>query len=420
MIRPWYLLPLAGQSADELEAVTCELKARLRTGEAAIAEVTAAYQRSVRPGSFRRFLLGSTIAGLVSAVERPRRSCAMMARVDRPDRPAVFMFPGGGAQHAHMAADLFLSDEGFRQDAELCATLFKERMGLDPLAAIRAEPGTVLDDLRLELASLFTVEYALARWWLSLGVRPAALIGHSLGEYVAAVVAGTVDLADTIALVSVRATLLARLPPGAMISVEASEDEIAPFIGDGLSIAAVNGPRRCVVSGPRPAVEELQTRLAAGGTQVQRLLIRGAGHSALVDGILEEFGGFAAGIRQRSGRIPVVSNVSGTWLTPAEAADPLYWKRHLRAPVRFVDGLRTLLGAHQDAVFLEVGPGTSLSTLTRQNEPAACVVSSLPHPLDPASDAAVIMHAAGQLWLAGVDIDWPAMAGRVVAAAAAV
>jgi acyl transferase domain-containing protein len=216
--------------------------------------------------------------------------------------------------------------------------------------------------------------------------------------------------------VSVRATLLARLPSGAMSSVEAGEHEIAPLLGDGLSIAAVNGPRRCVVSGPRPSVEELETRLAAGGIHVQRLRIRGAGHSAQVDGILEEFGSFAAGIRQRPGQIPAVSNLSGTWLTPAEAIDPAYWKRHLRAPVRFVDGLRTLLDVHEDAVFVEVGPGTSLSTLTRQNEPAACVVSSLPHPLDPAPDGAVITRAVGQLWLAGADIDWPAVASRVGAA----
>lgn len=415
MIRPWYLIPLAGRSADELEAVTSELRSRL-AGDVAIAEVTAEYQRAVRPGGFRRFVLGTSIAELIAAVERPRRSSAMMARIDWPARLVVFMFPGGGAQHAHMAADLFMSDEGFRQDAERCARLFEERMGLDVLAPLSAEPGTVLDDLRLELASLFTVEYALACWWLSLGVRPAALIGHSLGEYVAAVVAGTVDLADAIALVSVRATLLARLPSGAMSSVEAGEHEIAPLLGDGLSIAAVNGPRRCVVSGPRPSVEELETRLAAGGIHVQRLRIRGAGHSAQVDGILEEFGSFAAGIRQRPGQIPAVSNLSGTWLTPAEAIDPAYWKRHLRAPVRFVDGLRTLLDVHEDAVFVEVGPGTSLSTLTRQNEPAACVVSSLPHPLDPAPDGAVITRAVGQLWLAGADIDWPAVASRVGAA----
>lgn len=197
-----------------------------------------------------------------------------------------------------------------------------------------------------------------------------------------------------------------------MISVEASEREIAPYIGDGLSIAAVNGPRRCVVSGPCQLVEELGARLVATGIAVQRLRIRGAGHSALVEGMLEEFGRFAAGIRLRPGRIPAISNVSGTWLTAAEAADPLYWKRHLRAPVRFADGLHTLLGDHEDAVFLEVGPGTSLSTLTRQNKPSACVISSLPHPLDPASDALAVTRTLGQLWLAGVAIDWPSVADR--------
>lgn len=413
MIRPWYLIPLAGRSADELDAATGELRSRLMSGTATIAEVAARCQRAVPPGRYRRCLLGQSVAGLLSAIERPRRSSVMTARTDdEAHRPVVFMFPGGGAQHAHMAAELYANADAFRRDAELCAKLFEERLGLDALAVVRAEPGTAVEDLRLELASLFTVEHALARFWLSLGVQPAALIGHSLGEYVAATIAEAVALPDAVALVSVRATLLAGLPPGAMVSVEASEPEIMPFTGDGLSVAAVNGPRRCVVSGPRQSVTDLETRLAASGIRVQRLRILGAGHSALVDGVLGEFGGFAAGIRPRPGRVPRISNVSGTWLTAADAADPLYWKRHLRAPVRFADGLRTLLDDHKNAVFLEVGPGTSLSTLTRQNEPSASVISSLPHPLDPASDAATITRAVGQLWLAGAGLDWASVAAQ--------
>ncbi len=412
MIRPWYLLPLAGQSADELDVAVSELRSRLMSGEVSIAEAAAQYQRAVPPGRYRRCLLGQSLAELMSAIERPRQSPVMTARTDDTNRPVVFMFPGGGAQHAHMAADLYANVGTFRRDAELCAGLFEERLGLDTLAMIRTEPGAGVDDLCLELASLFTVEYALARFWLSLGVQPAALIGHSLGEYVAATVAGAVALPDAVALVSVRATLLASLPPGAMVSVGASEHEILPFTGDGLSIAAVNGPRWCVVSGPRQAVADLEIRLTASGIRVQRLRILGAGHSALVDSVLEDFGSFAAGIRPRPGRIPRISNVSGTWLTAAEAADPLYWKRHLRAPVRFADGLRALLDDHKNAVFLEVGPGTTLSTLARQNDPSASVVSSLPHPLDPRSDAAIITRAAGQLWLAGVCIDWTSVAAQ--------
>jgi len=416
LIRPWYLIPLAGGSADELDAAASQLSSRLITGAATIAEVTAEYQRAGPAGRYRRCLLGRNAAELLSAIERPRRSSVMTARTDDDARrPVVFMFPGGGAQHAHMAADLYANAGAFRREAELCAKLFEERLGLDALAVTRAEPGTGVEDLCLELASLFTVEYALARFWLSLGVQPAALLGHSLGEYVAATIAEAIALPDAVALVSARATLLAGLPPGAMISVEASEHEITAFTGDGLSVAAVNGPRRCVVSGPRQSVAELEARLAASGIRVQRLRILGAGHSAMTDGVLEEFASFAAGIHPEPGRIPRISNVSGTWLTAAEAADPLYWKRHLRAPVRFADGLRTVLDDHKNAVFLEVGPGTSLSTLTRQNEPSASVVSSLPHPLDPASDAAIITRAAGQLWLAGAGIDWTSVAAKGVA-----
>jgi phthiocerol/phenolphthiocerol synthesis type-I polyketide synthase E len=190
LIRPWYLIPLAAPSAEGLEAVTSELRSRLMAGAATIAEVTAEHQRSVPSARFRRCVIGRSVTDLLSALERPRRSSVLTARTDHgAGRPLVFMFPGCGAEHSHMAADLYANDEVFRRDAELCAKLFEERIECDALDVIGAEPGTAVDSLRLELASLFTVEYALARFWLSLGIQPAALIGHSLGEYVAATVA---------------------------------------------------------------------------------------------------------------------------------------------------------------------------------------------------------------------------------------
>jgi acyl transferase domain-containing protein len=263
----------------------------------------------------------------------------------------------------------------------------------------------------LGLCALFVSEHALAQLWLSLGVRPAALIGHSLGEYTAAVLAGVLTLEDALALVGARARLLERLPRSAMLSVGLSEEDVTPLLGPGLSLAAVNGPAQAVVSGDVEAVERLHERLSGLGVRVRRLRLSTAGHSSLVDAIAGEFAEATHGISVDRPSIPCISNVTGTWLTDDEALDPSYWVRHLRATVRFGDGVAALLTRAR--IVLEVGPGTTLSTLVRQAASAvgpATTISTLGHPLDATPEAAALAAAAGELWLAGAEVDWEAFA----------
>ncbi|HEY7200906.1 MAG TPA: beta-ketoacyl synthase N-terminal-like domain-containing protein [Candidatus Dormibacteraeota bacterium] len=331
------------------------------------------------------------------------------------ERPVVFLFPGQGAQHAGMARGLYESVGTFRlQVDECCAILAAAGIDLRPLFRADAAGAPTPEQLeRTETAqpALFVVEYALARLWMRWGVRPAAMLGHSVGELVAATLAGVLSLPDALALVAARGRLMQAMPPGSMLAVPLPEAGARELLGDDLAIAAVNGPLACVLSGPDPAIDALARALAGRGVRAQRLHTSHAFHSPMMDGALAEFEDRARSVARGAPAIPYVSNVTGTWIEEAEATDPAYWARHMRATVRFSDGLATVLGdggGEADLVLLETGPGRGLAQLARQQPRAArCpVVSSLPHPASGTPDLAGLLTAAGHLWLAGTSIDW--------------
>jgi acyl transferase domain-containing protein len=239
-------------------------------------------------------------------------------------------------------------------------------------------------------------------------VTPDVVAGHSLGAYAAACVAGILSLPDAVRLVLARGRLLDGLPAGSMLAVSLPEQEVVSLLDGELSLAAVNGPARCVVSGPAAAVERLRARLVADGIDARPLRIPAAGHSSQVDLVLEEFRQVAAAVNVRPPDIPMVSDRTGQQI---KAIDPGYWAAHLRLPVRFADVLATLLGSPERAL-VEVGPGTTLAALARQHPDLGAghvVTSSLPHPARPRPDLAALLEAAGRLWLAGTPIDWSAI-----------
>jgi acyl transferase domain-containing protein len=237
------------------------------------------------------------------------------------------------------------------------------------------------------------------------------MMGHSVGEYVAACLAGVFSLPDALALVAARGQLMQELPPGAMLSVALPEAELAPLLGARVSVAAVNAPGLTVAAGPTDAVEALQAQLEAKGVRCRKLYTSHAFHSAMMEPILAPFTERVRKVRLSAPKIPYLSNVTGTWVTAADATDPAYWARHLRQPVRFAAALGQLQSAQ---VLLEVGPGRALTTFASQ--PGALrhtpsTITSLRHPDERASDAAVLLGALGQLWMAGVDVDWAAFHG---------
>jgi acyl transferase domain-containing protein len=258
---------------------------------------------------------------------------------------------------------------------------------------------------------LFAVEYALAQLWLSWGVQPQAMLGHSLGEYVAACLAGVFTLEDALALVAARGKLMQALPSGAMLAVALGERELHELLGDELALAAVNGLAQCVVSGPAQAVAALHERLAGQGIECRRLHTSHAFHSAMMDPMLDQFAELVRRARPSPPQMRFVSNLTGTWITAEQASDPAYWTRHLRETVRFAEGVGTLL-KDADAIFLEVGPGATLVRQARRH-PAwtheRVALSSMRQAREQHSDLAFLLQTAGSIWLAGGTLDWRAL-----------
>ena len=286
---------------------------------------------------------------------------------------------------------------------------------LHPFTPSPAHPPSFILDLeqtQYAQPALFVVGYALAQQWLAWGVRPWGLIGHSLGEYVAACLAGVFSLEDALELVALRGRLMQDLPPGAMLAVSLPEDETRTLLDQSLALAAINGPSLCVVSGPADAIDALRRRLAERDVDCRLLHTSRAFHSAMMDPIVEPFMEQVRNVRLHPPRIAYVSNVTGTWITVEQATDPRYWARHLRAPVRFSAGLQTLL-KEAAPLLLEVGPGQTLSRLARRHPAATAARAVLPSLAAEASadEAAQLLTAAGQLWLAGVALEWPCLTG---------
>ena len=264
--------------------------------------------------------------------------------------------------------------------------------------------------------ALFTIEYALARLWESLGIVPDAVVGHSMGEYTAACLAGVLSLEQAARLVAVRARLVNELPQAAMLAVLLPEDELRPLLSTSVSIALINGPGLCVVAGPPEEVAELEKGLAVNGVVCRPVKNAHAFHTPALEPIANRFGEELLQVQLQRPRIPCLSNVTGQWLTAEEAVDPAYWVKHATHTSRFSDGLQQLWKL-DDPVLLEAGPGRTLTVLAtqhpgRKNAKSVVAVSSLRHQYENQPDLEVLLRGAGALWLSGAEIKWPALSGE--------
>ncbi|MBZ4421924.1 type I polyketide synthase [Myxococcus sp. RHSTA-1-4] len=413
--RKAQLLVLSARSATALEAATQRLARHLRAHpEQPLADVAYTLQVGRQPMAHRRVLVCTDREDALAALEAEGTPRCGTDAPSVQDRPVAFLFPGQGSQYVGMARGLYDAEPVFREHLDACATGLLPHLGLDlrtvlyPDAAGAEEAAKKLGQTALTQPALFAVEYALARLWMSWGVKPQAMLGHSVGEYVAACLAGVFSLQDALALVAKRGALMQSLPAGAMLSVQLPEDEVRPHLTPELSLAAVNGPRLTVVAGPTEAVAALQAKLEASGVGVAKLHTSHAFHSAMMDPILPAFTDAVRAVKLNAPKLPFLSNVTGTWIDAAQATDPAYWAQHLRQAVRFDAGLRELAKKPQLAL-LEVGPGTTLVSLARQQPGAEgrVAVSCTRHPRETsADDVTVLLGALGKLWLGGVHPDW--------------
>ncbi|RPH55939.1 polyketide synthase, partial [bacterium] len=413
--RPWQLFLLSARSPKALDLLTLRLADHLEAHPGLCpADVAWSLQVGRKPMPYRRMLLAASREEAVDRLATLDPEHVLTDLAPPGDRPVAFLLSGQGTQYPNMGRGLYDAEPSFRDDLDLCCRLLLPHLGLDLREVLFVEPDREeeaaerLQQTALAQPALFVIAYATARQWMAWGVRPSALLGHSLGEYVAACLAGVISLEDALALVALRGSLMQRMPPGAMLVVPLREGEVQPLLGETLSLAAVNGPTACVVSGPAEAVEALREQLEEQGLTCRRLHTSHAFHSAMMDPVLAPFRERLRKVRLAPPRIPYLSNVTGTWLRPEEATDPEYWVRQIRRAVRFADGVAALF-AEPRRILLEVGPGDALATLARRHPargPEHAVLSSLRHPKDPEPDQRFLLNALGRLWMAGGTVSW--------------
>ncbi len=411
--RSRQLLVFSAKTESALSAITNNLVKHFKQHpDLNLADI--AYTLGVGRQAFdhRRIVVCQNLDDVITVIETKDPQQLFTHFTQPCKRQIVFMFPGQGTQYVDMGRELYETEPIFRQQVDQCSYLLKSHLGLDlrqilyPNKEHKEAATQKLKQTYITQSALFVIEYALAQLWMTWGISPTAMIGHSIGEYVAACLAGVFSLEDALMLVATRGRLIQKLPSGTMLAIPLSEQEIQPLLSEKLSLAAINGPNMCVVSGVEEAVDDLQNRLSEQGVECRRLHTSHAFHSQMMDSIIEPFQEQVSKISLNSPKIPFVSNVTGTWITAAQATDPKYWARHLRQTVRFSEGIAELL-QQSERIFLEVGPGKTLSTLANKQVCAQQVVlSSLRHPQNQQSDVAFLLNALGRLWLEGRNVDW--------------
>jgi len=413
--RPCHLLILSAKTSSALETATANLAEHLKQHpDLNLADIAYTLQVGRRTFDHRRMVVCQNLNDAVKALESPEPQRAFTHYQQPSHRPIVFMFSGQGAQYANMARELYEIEPTFRKQVDSCSDILNPLLGLDlrhvlyPSKEQEQEAASQLKQTAIAQPALFVIEYALAKLWMEWGITPSAMLGHSIGEYVAATIAGVFSLEDALALVTARGQLMQKLSSGTMLAVPLPEKEVQPLLGQTLSLAAINGLSSCVVSGQTEAVEALQNQLASQGVECRLLHTSHAFHSQMMEPILKPFTERVKQVSLKPPQIPYLSNVTGTWITAKQATDPNYWRQHLRQTVRFAEGLQELL-KEPAQILLEVGPGKTLSTLARRHpdkQAEQVVLSSVRHPQEPGSDVAFLLNALGQLWLAGVKVDW--------------
>ncbi|WP_406728659.1 type I polyketide synthase [Streptomyces sp. GD-15H] len=412
-------LVLSARSERALEEATDRLAAHLRERrpELSDAAYTLAVGRRVFP--YRRTVVGSDAEEIARALEARDPAVVTTGHTVRESAPVVFLFGGQGSQHPGMAGGLYRDEPVFREAVDECARLLEPLLETDirDVLCAEAEDRSVaarLEETRWAQPALFVVQYALARLWQSWGITPGAVIGHSLGEWTAACVAGVFSLPDALALVALRGRLMQEQAPGGMLNTMADRSAVEGVLPQGVALAAHNGPRDCVVSGPHDALAVFAELAAERGWPTQRVATSHAFHCALMEPVVGVFTEAVAAVERRAPRVPVVSNVTGTWLTDAEAVDPGYWGRHIRSTVEFDAGVRTAAGA-AGSVVLEIGPGQAFTGLARRilaaadagaGAQAATALASLPHRRDRRTPVETLHRALALLWQSGAGPDW--------------
>ena len=405
-------LVISARSAAALDKRASDLAAHLESNPALpLADAAITLQAGRHIFQHRRVVVARDTAAAIVGLRAP----AKLHRIEeRTDTPCALLFPGQGSQYPGMGARLHASEPAFRVALDECAEILKPLLGLDLRELIFAtdeNSANALRETRITQPAIFSIGYALGKLWLALGVKPAALVGHSVGEFAAATLAGVFSLEDAARLVATRAKLVHELPGGAMLAARLTEQEAREFLADPrLALAAINSPRLCVLSGPFDAVAELEATLAKSNVAARRLATSHAFHSPMVESVVAPFAEIVRAVKLHAPSLPIVSCVTGDWLTDADATSADYWAHHLRATVRFADAVGRVFDDKGTAL-IESGPGQTLSQLARQHQSRTARHEIIHTIAEESEDGESLATALGRAWMCGVRADWAAVHG---------
>jgi acyl transferase domain-containing protein len=408
--RDRQLIVLSAKTPVALDRATSNLVSHLRAHpDVSIENVAYTLQLGRKDFAHRRAVVVRDAHDAIAALSHAERPPVVSGVHDGSERPVAFLFSGQGSQHSRMGGALYETEPVFRAAFDRCAELLRPHLDRD-LRDLRDAPAEEVNETRHAQPLLFATGYALASLWMAWGIEPRAMLGHSVGEYVAAHLAGVFTLEDALMVVAARGRLMQAAPAGDMLAVNLSADTLSRRLPAGVEIAAINAPALCVVSGERAAIAAFAEELAKASIEHRALHTSHAFHSSTMESVLAPFREIVASVRLSPPMRRYLSNVTGTWILPEQATSPDYYAQHLRGTVQFAAGVERLVA--EQCVLLEVGPGNALASLARSTlgrESAARAVSSLPHPKEARGDVETMLAAAGRMWTLGTPIDWGAV-----------
>jgi len=401
------LLQLSARTPTALAATAARLADHLAAHpDVALADVAHTLRVGRKAFAHRACVVAESAAQAAEALRTDDPTTRTTGEIAAWVPQAVFLFPGQGAQYAGMGRGLSAGEPVFRAALDECLQAFEGVLSFDLRERMFSDDEAALKPTSVTQPATFALEYALARQLQSLGVRPAALIGHSVGEFAAAVLAGVMQLGDAARLVARRGALMQAMPEGAMLSVRMAADALSAQLPEGLSLAAENGPSACVAAGPAALIESFRQRLEAAGVAAKLLQTSHAFHSQMMEGAVAPFEALVREVRLAAPTTPIYSTLTGRLLSDAEAIDPAYWARHLRETVRFAPAALAALARTEHPLFIELGPRNTLTTLVRQQATRQRPVTAVALGADaPARECASWRLAAGRLWTLGLDIE---------------
>ena len=410
-LRAAQLLVVSARTPEALQASCQQLGAFLAGGDAMEDRIPplADIAHTLRVGRRAFTHRHAIVAGSAAEASRLLSEPVALRAVAETTPALAFLCPGQGSQYAAMGHGLYQSEPAFRAAYDECCGILQTLTGSDPRLAFFSSDPEALQPTQITQPAIFVLEYALAKLWTHWGIVPTALIGHSVGEFVCAALAGVMPLQDALALVELRGRLMQALPTGSMLSVRLAASELSLHLEDGVELAAENGPHLCVVAGPTPAIEHLEARLGVAGIAARKLVTSHAFHSAMMEPVIAPMRQRLQSIALQSPKIPILSTVTAEWLSDEQARDPDYWAQHLRKPVRFAPAVAKLV-AEPSRLLVEIGPRATLTTLAHQaavgKRGQTVAVASLSDSAE--SESAAIATALGKLWTLGAAPDWQA------------